>query len=297
MNEVKISMGQSREKDKAAGFEVDVQRFRPFAQKNDVFRRSWWDERIRSDKSKLFYETYREPLKTWRKSEGFTQKDYALRNAAWHVSDIFTDMHLEQDRREGFSNALSTQQKKAAERIDLGSEEEAAHEIKQVALALGAGMVGITAFDERWQYKQKFSDMSFQERPLDMDSSTPNVIVIALPMDYELIRTMPSALSGAATGLGYSNDALVALSLAQYILNLGYQAVASLNDSSLAIPYAIQAGLGEYGRHGLLITPKYGPRVRLAKIYTDLPLSHDAPINFGVKHFAMNAKPVRRPAQ
>ena len=54
---------------------------------------------------------------------------------------------------------------------------------------------------------------------------------------------------------------------------------------SLAIPYAIKAGLGEYGRHGLLITPKYGPRIRLGKVYTNLPLAHDRPIRFGVKEF------------
>ena len=75
-------------------------------------------------------------------------------------------------------------------------------------------------------------------------------------MDYELVRTVPSALSGSATGLGYSHDALVVLSLAQYIRNLGYEAIGSMNDTSIAIPYAIKAGLGEYGRHGLLITPK-----------------------------------------
>ena len=58
-----------------------------------------------------------------------------------------------------------------------------------------------------------------------------------------------------------------------------------MNDTSLAIPYAIKAGLGEYGRHGLLITPKYGPRIRLGKVYTNLPLAHDRPIRFGVKEF------------
>ena len=74
--------------------------------------------------------------------------------------------------------------------------------------------------------------------------------------DYEWVRTVPSALSGSATGLGYSHDALVVLSVTQYIRNLGYEAIASMNDTSLAIPYAIKAGLGEYGRHGLLITKK-----------------------------------------
>lgn len=271
--------------DEAAGVVVDESRFKRFRQKYDVFRRSWWDERIRSEKSQLFYETYRQPLKTWRKSDGFSQKDYALRNASWHVSDIFTELKEDEDRREGFSDAFTLQREKAKHQIQFANPTEAAREVKRVALALGAGMVGITGFDERWQYEQKFSDMSETERPVEVDASTPNVIVIALPMDYEMIRTVPSALSGAATGLGYSHDALVSLSLAQYILNLGYKAVASMNDSALAIPYAIKAGLGEYGRNGLLITPKFGPRVRLAKIYTDMPLEWDEPQSLGVRSF------------
>ena len=87
------------------------------------------------------------------------------------------------------------------------------------------------------------------------------MIVVALPMDYDLVKTVPSALSGSASCLGYSHDALTVLSITQYIRNLGYKAIGSMNDTSLAIPYAIQAGLGEYGRYGLLITKQYGPRV------------------------------------
>jgi reductive dehalogenase len=259
--------------------------FERFHQKNDVFRRSWWDERVRSQKAELFYETYRQPLQTWRKAEGFTQKDYALRNAAWHVSDLFTEMKENEDRREGFSDVFTLQREVASTKIDAGTPTEAAEEIKRVAEAFGAGAVGITNYDERWQYASRFSDMSLTERPPEVDESLPHVIVVAQPMDYDWIRTVPSALSGAATGLGYSHDALVALSIAQYIRNLGYQAVASMNDTSTAIPYAIQAGLGEYGRNGLLISEAFGPRLRLGKIYTDLPLAHDAPISFGVKAF------------
>ena len=48
-------------------------------------------------------------------------------------------------------------------------------------------------------------------------------------------------------------------------------------------PNAIQAGLGEYGRHGLVITPEFGTSVRFGKIFTDAPLAHDRPISFGVK--------------
>jgi reductive dehalogenase len=123
------------------------------------------------------------------------------------------------------------------------------------------------------------------EKPQEIPEGLNRVIVTAQAMDYDLIRTVPSALSGAATGLGYSHDALVVLSIAQYIRNLGYNAVASMNDTALAIPLAIKAGLGEYGRHGLLITKEFGPRVRLGKIFTDMPLATDQPIRFGVKEF------------
>jgi epoxyqueuosine reductase QueG len=58
-----------------------------------------------------------------------------------------------------------------------------------------------------------------------------------------------------------------------------------MNDTALAIPYAIKAGLGEYGRHGLVITPEFGPRVRFGKIFTDMPLAHDVPLRFGVTEF------------
>ena len=46
--------------DTEAGFQV-LDDFVRFDQKNDVFRRSWWDDSIKSDKTKLFYSTYREP--------------------------------------------------------------------------------------------------------------------------------------------------------------------------------------------------------------------------------------------
>ncbi len=273
-----------RPDDQAAGFEI-LDDFERFNQKNDIFRRSWWDERIRSDKAKLFYTTYREPLKTWRKADGFTQKDFALRNAAWHVSDLFTELKEDQDRREGFTDEFSLYREPSANKLDVGTPEEAATEIKHVGEQFGADLMGITGRDERWDYTEKFSDISATSKPQEVPDDLSHVIVIAQSMDYDLIRTVPSALSGAATGLGYSHDAMVLLSISQYIRNLGYNAIASMNDTSLAIPYAVMAGLGEYGRHGLLITEPFGPRVRLGKIYTDMPLAHDRPISFGVKEF------------
>jgi reductive dehalogenase len=57
------------------------------------------------------------------------------------------------------------------------------------------------------------------------------------------------------------------------------------NCTGMSIAFAIDAGLGELGRNGMLVTPKYGPRVRLAKVFTDMPLVADKPIRFGVEEF------------
>jgi epoxyqueuosine reductase len=42
---------------------------------------------------------------------------------------------------------------------------------------------------------------------------------------------------------------------------------------------AVQAGLGVFGHNSLLITPQYGPRVRLTAIVTDAELQPDTPLD------------------
>ncbi|NNM01083.1 MAG: 4Fe-4S dicluster domain-containing protein, partial [Gammaproteobacteria bacterium] len=90
------------------------------------------------------------------------------------------------------------------------------------------------------------------------------------------------ATASAAPALGYAHDGALLTALAQYIRCRGYTAVACQNDTTLAVPYALKAGLGEYGRNGILITREFGPRVRLGRVLTDMPLTHDAPVRFGV---------------
>ena len=58
-----------------------------------------------------------------------------------------------------------------------------------------------------------------------------------------------------------------------------------MNDTTLSVPLAIDAGLGELGRLGYLITPEFGPHVRIAKVLTNLPLVPDSPITFGVTEY------------
>ena len=51
------------------------------------------------------------------------------------------------------------------------------------------------------------------------------------------------------------------------------------------IPAAIEAGLGELGKHGSMIHRKLGANFRLSMVLTDLPLVSDAPDIFGGDDF------------
>lgn len=257
--------------------------FQRFNQKNDQFSRSMWDEKINP---KDFYVSYDIANYKPKKSKGFDHWDFALRNASWHLTDVIGEMKFEKEGRvEGFTDYYSIQTPPPNSKIELPIIDETTARIKKAALTLGAGMVGICELDKRWVYSHNFSRKTGEAKSLDLPGNIKSAIIMVLPMDYELTKTIPSAIGGTTTGLGYATSLNCANALAQFITNLGYEAIASLNDTALSIPMAIQAGLGEYGRNGLLITPKYGPNVRIAKVFTDLPLNYDNPIEFGVKKF------------
>jgi reductive dehalogenase len=271
--------------DEQTGFEV-LDDFRQFDQKNDIYCRSQWDEQVKSEKAEKFFQGYFMPAARSRSSDGFSQRDYALRNAAWHVTNVLRDIRRQETgRKEGFFDHFSSHEEGWPEAYAFDDPQQATADIRKVAGLCGADLFGICAYDERWMYSGIFDERALDSKPLDIPADLPHVIVVGESMDLDLTRTVPSALSGSATGLGYSYDALTLLTLAQYIRNLGYRAYATMNDSSLAIPLAVQAGFGEVGRHSLLITEEYGPRLRLGRIFTDIPLVHSEPKKFGVRKF------------
>ncbi|MHA1560878.1 MAG: 4Fe-4S dicluster domain-containing protein [Promethearchaeota archaeon] len=104
-----------------------------------------------------------------------------------------------------------------------------------------------------------------------------HAIILNIEMDPTGIRCSPGFLEVASVGLGYSIMTSLSVSVAQFIRNLGYIAIPSSNDTGLSIPLAIEAGLGAQGRNGLLLTKKYGPRVRICKVFTNMPLIDDSP--------------------
>ncbi|MEM8813587.1 MAG: reductive dehalogenase [Pseudomonadota bacterium] len=259
---------------------ADFERFR---QPDDMFSRGFWDPAFANRLTRRFFRSFVKPTERVRDEEGFTDKDFALRNGPWVVTEMFAEMHKAKDRRDGFTDDFTPHIPPKVEPADVGSPDEAATRIKKVARLYGADLVGITAYDPRWTYQTRFSARTVSSKPVEMPDGLTSVIVLGKAMDYDIIRMSPSATASTGPAAGYAEDAITILALAQHIRSLGYQAVATQNDTNLAVPYAIQAGLGEYGRSGLVITPEFGPRVRFGRVLTDMPIAHDSPIAFGVE--------------
>ena len=272
---------ESSVEERAAGIHV-TDEFERFEQMNDIFSRAFWDPEVKSKQTEAFFASYRIEAAP-RRGAGFTQRDFALRNASWLISDIISERSAAEGRREGFQAPIAQDTPVAPEQAELGSPEEEAESIKRVARFFGADLVGVTAYDPRWQYASRVDVRDFSDAPNDLPEGIRSVIVMGHQMDEGLTATYPSALAGAATGREYSHEAAIATQVAAYIRNLGFEAVASMNDSGLVIPYAIQAGLGEYARNQLVITPEFGPRLRFSKVYTSIPLAHDRPRPQGVR--------------
>ena len=274
---------QFAEHDADAGIEI-TGAFRRFRQRDDAFTRAFWDPEVRSKQTDAFFASYRMEA-TPRRGAGFTQKDFALRNASWLISDIMTDRFADKGRREGFQAALSADTPIAPMQVEVNDPAAMSAEVKRIARFFGANLAGVTEFDERWIYESRVDARDASEAPVELPDGMTSVIVLGHEMDEDLVATYPSALAGAATGREYSHEAAIVMQVAAYIRNLGYEAVASMNDTALVIPFAIKAGLGEYARNQLVITPEYGPRLRFSKIFTNLPLAHDPPRKLGVREF------------
>jgi epoxyqueuosine reductase QueG len=154
--------------------------------------------------------------------------------------------------------------------------------IKKLALDLGADMVGISRVNNDFFFK-------------GMELNHKFAISLALEMDFDRIQESPGPPSATEVIRAYCVLGEITIKIAAKIRELGYPAYAHHPRASskfppriLHIPTAIEAGFGELGRHGLLITPKFGPRVRLGTVTTNLPLIPDSPISFNAAEFCEN---------
>lgn len=157
-------------------------------------------------------------------------------------------------------------------------------EIKRWTRYFGADLVGIALTKDEHFYTRRGRPPEVWGQAVE-DLST-HVVVFAVEMDEEMIRKAPGIEVGIEGVKSYVSTAVIGLWLAYYIRSLGYEARTHMDGNYLGMvqKMAVDAGLGEIGKSGLLLTRRYGSRVRLGAVTTNLPLEVDEKDRMGVEN-------------
>jgi len=209
-------------------------------------------------------------------------KSYHFLSSLYHIAtfDVVSDVTRDVEWKPELTGEKPVQ----------ASPEEFTKRIKGFARYMGADLVGITKLNPAYIYSHIGRSPGTWGAPIKLKHK--NAIVFATEMNYDLIKFAPDVATTTESAFQYYETAKIAMIVAKYINLLGYEARAHVdgNYRVMCVPIAADAGLGELGRLGLLITPEFGPRVRLSVVTTDLPLTYDQPIRFGVQHFCSICK-------
>jgi len=261
-----------------------------FDQKNSMFFRATWEPDF-VDSGKRFYGVVYPQDKP-----GYRLEDLAFEQAGWYAEQAFAMGNLGGKR--GFYSWESPKiwysdyRPPTGLKLNPDDPQATTRIVKKAARLYGASLVGICKLDRRWLFSHamEVQGRQIEHNPVEVSEEYKYAIVLAFEMNYDLIRLLPTRTGATGVTNAYGRMAFTTGTLAQFIRYLGYKALPMGNDTANSIPLAIDAGMGELSRMGLLITPEYGPRVRLSKIFTDLPLELDSPIEFGVWDFCMKCE-------
>lgn len=163
--------------------------------------------------------------------------------------------------------------------------EEITSKIKKLSKYIGAKLVGITKMQDYHYYSHRGRNPeTYGDK---VEKLHKYGIVFAVEMDKDMINRAPQCEEVIAVTKGYIDAAIIGMWISYYIRELGYDARNHMDGNYLVVAplAAMDAGLGEIGRNGLLITKKYGQRVRLGVVTTDMPLIADEREEFGIKEF------------
>jgi ferredoxin len=162
---------------------------------------------------------------------------------------------------------------------------EATEKLKKFARYFGASLVGITEMKEDHYYSHRGRQPENYGEPVNEFHKFG--LVFAVEMDKEMINRAPQMEEMIEVTKGYVSAAIIGMWLSYYIRELGYDARNHMDGNYLVVaPLVAQdAGLGEIGRTGILITKPFGSRVRLGVVTTDMPLVADEFSGFGIPEF------------
>lgn len=264
-----------------------------FDQKYTMFSRPLWDSKVKGILEKWAFKY--SPSK---EMPGYTLQDQALRVSVrqgilmgyFHTAkpspSSLARVIAEKVKSYGVGKVTMASPPPEGEKIDISDPKRLTRDIKNAAIYFGADLVGICKLDRRFIYTHTYQLLDSEYNPQEVPEEYQYAIVMGFGEDYNMLKYFPTYIADAETSYGYSRMAITNHYMTKFIQFMGYKAIdCTTNDVAMTIPMAMQAGFGELGRNGLLVTPEYGPRVRVSKVLTDLPLVPDTPIDFGVTEF------------
>ncbi|MDR1308504.1 MAG: 4Fe-4S binding protein, partial [Deltaproteobacteria bacterium] len=157
--------------------------------------------------------------------------------------------------------------------------------IRDYALEMGVSLVG---FAPAWRWAER-GEVEPGFRPEAIWSETKTVICLGLPSLLPIVETLESDLYRAQYDIANRILDETAYSLARFLNIRGWPSIPVCRDGYgeqkmlRQIPRAafshvwagFYAGLGTIGWNQTLITPEFGPRHRLASVFTSLELAGD----------------------
>ena len=147
---------------------------------------------------------------------------------------------------------------------------ELTRRMKLRAAEVGLSAVGVTKYDPMVMFQ-----------PDEWRSIGDRVIVCVVEQNWAAVQTIPSMRGERSHRDAGEHSQALANALADFLRNLGYTAKAS-DSLGINIAYGVEAGLGQLGLNGQLLTPFAGSRTRLALVVTDAPLIFDGPVDYGI---------------
>jgi ferredoxin len=147
--------------------------------------------------------------------------------------------------------------------------------VKSLALYYGALEVGICELKPYHYYSHIGRGSGTYGDSIQVEHTYG--IAFTVEMDFKMVGASPGPPVVMESGRQYVEAARIAVQLAAAVRYLGYPARAHIDGNYRVIAPLVgrDAGLGEIGRMGILMTPRQGPRVRIGVVTTNLELVPD----------------------
>lgn len=141
-------------------------------------------------------------------------------------------------------------------------------EMENYAHELGISKIGYTKVNPNFIFN-------------DFEILYDNAIMLTMEMNKERIATNPSLESSKEIFRTYENLGIAVNKIADFLRERGFDCHPSpaIGGDINTVPTAQDANLGYVGKNGILITPEFGPCVRLAAVFIDVDNLPMADIN------------------